>query len=57
MYNFPSDIEVLSLELALTKTKWLILGLYKTPSLRSEIFISEVTKALTFYSENTIIYY
>ena len=57
MYNFPSDIEVLSLELALAKTKWLILGLYKTPSLRSEIFISEVTKALTFYSENTIIYY
>ena len=50
-YNFPTDIEILHLELALTKRKWLILVLYKTPSLRSEIFISEVTKALTFYSE------
>ena len=50
-YNFPTDVEILPLELALTKRKWFILGLYKTPSLRSEIFISEVTKALTFYSE------
>ena len=50
-YNFPTDIEILPLELALTKRKWLILGLYKTPSLRSETFISEVTKALTLYSE------
>ena len=50
-YNFLTDIEILPLELALTKRKWFILGLYKTPSLRSEIFISEVTKALTFSSE------
>ena len=50
-YNFPTDIEILPLGLALTKRKWLILGLHKTPSLRSKIFISEVTKALTFYSD------
>ena len=50
-YNFPTDIEILPLELALTKRKWLILDLYKTPSLKSGFFISEVTKALTFYSE------
>ena len=50
-YNFPFNIEILPLELALTKRKWLILGLFKTPSSRPEIFISEVTKALTFYSE------
>ena len=49
-YNFPTDIEILPLELALTKRKWLILGLYKMPSLRSENFISKV-KTLTFYSE------
>ena len=48
---FPTEIEILPLELALTKTKWLILGLYKTPFLRSEIFISEVIKVLTFYRE------
>ena len=29
-YNFPSDIEILPLELALTKEKWLILGLHQT---------------------------
>ena len=26
MYNFPTDIEILPLELALIKRKWLILG-------------------------------
>ena len=51
LYNFPTNIELQPLELGLTKWKWLILGLYKTPSLRSEIFVSEVIKALTFYSE------
>ena len=51
MHDFPTDIEILPVELPLTKRKWFILALYKTPSLRSEIFISEVTKALTFYSE------
>ena len=50
-YNFATDIEILPLELRLTKRKWLILGLYKTPSSRSQIFISEVTKTLTFYRE------
>ena len=50
-YNFLNDIEILPLELALTKRKWLILVLHKTPSLRSEIFISEVNKAMTFNSE------
>ena len=33
-YNFPTDTEMLPLELALTK-KWLILGLCNTQSLRS----------------------
>ena len=50
-HNCSTDIEILPLELASTKRKWLILGLYKTPSLGSEIFVSEVTKALTFYKE------
>ena len=51
LYNFPTNIEQLPLELGSTNWKWLILSLYKTPSLRSKIFISEVIKALTFYSE------
>ena len=50
-YNFPTDIEILPLELAITKRKWMILGLHKTPSLRSKKFISEVTKGLIFSSE------
>ena len=50
-YNFPTVIEILPLELTLTKRKWLILGFYKTPSLRPETFILQLTKTLTFYSE------
>ena len=49
-YNFPTGIDILLLELALKKRMWLILGLYKTPSLRPEIFISKVSKALIIYS-------
>ena len=41
-YNFPTDIEILLQELALTKRKCLILSVYKSLSLRSEILISEV---------------
>ena len=50
MYNFPNGIEILILELV-TKRNLLILEWYKTPSLRPESFISELTESLIFYSE------
>ena len=59
--NHPKNIPIGHLNIISLRNKFVclkeidyykyVLGLYKTPSLRSEIFISEVTKALIFYSE------
>ena len=46
-YNFPTDIEILPLELALTKRKWLILDFYEKRSLRSDSF--SVKNTITYY--------
>ena len=43
-YIFLTEIEILLLEIGLTKRKRLNLGLYKTLSLIPEVFISEVNK-------------
>ena len=52
-YNFPTDIEILPLELALTKRKWLILGFYEKRSLRSDSF--SVKNTITYYYRVTLI--
>lgn len=51
-YSFSQGIAVLLLELNLTKRKWFIIGLYKAPSLQEELFISQINKALTFYTNS-----
>ena len=49
-FKFSQEIEILTLELNLGKMKWLIMGLYKPPSLKADLFTSELNKALTYYS-------
>ena len=45
----PQDLEILILELKLSKTNWLVIGTYKPPSLGDIIFTSEIRNILTFY--------
>ena len=49
--NYPmcQDLEILALELKLSKTNWLIIGTYKPPSLRDITFTSEIKNILSFY--------
>ena len=43
------DLEILVLELNLSKNNWLVIGTYKPPSLSDTGFISEISNILTFY--------
>ena len=49
--NYPMchDFEILALELKLSKTSWLIIGIYKPPSLSDVTFTSESKNILAFY--------
>ena len=48
-YPTRQDPEILVLELKLSKTRWLVIGTYKPPSLSDIAFTSEVSNILTFY--------
>ena len=43
------DVEILVLELKLSKTDWLVIGIYKPSSLSDIVFTSEISNILTFY--------
>ena len=48
-YPTLQDLEILVLELKLSKTNWLVIGTYKPPSLSDIAFTSEISNILTFY--------
>ena len=48
-YPTRQDLEILVLELKLSKTNWLVVGTYKPPSLNDIAFTSEISNILTFY--------
>ena len=48
-YPTRQDLEILVLELKLSKTNWLVIGTYKPPSLNDIVFTSEISNILTFY--------
>ena len=43
------DLEIIVLDLKLSKTNWLVIGTYKLPSLSNITFTSEISNILTFY--------
>ena len=48
-YPTRQNLEILILELKLSKTNWLVIGTYKPPSLSDIAFTSEISNILTFY--------
>ena len=48
-YPTRQDLEILVLELKLSRTNWLVIGIYKPPSLSDIVFTSEISNILTFY--------
>ena len=48
-YPVRQDLEILVSELKLSKTDWLVIGTYKSPSLSDIAYTSEISNILTFY--------
>ena len=48
-YPTRQNLDILVLELKLSKTNWLVIRTYKPPSLSDIAFTSEISKILTFY--------
>ena len=48
-YPTRQSLEILVLELRLSKTNWLVIGTYKPPSLSDIAFTFEISNILTFY--------
>ena len=44
--NWPSDIQILSVEMNLKRQKWLVVAIYTPPSQCKSYFITELTKVL-----------
>ena len=48
-YATRQNLEILVLDLKLSKTNWLVIGTYKPSSLSDIAFTSEISNILTFY--------
>ena len=49
--SLPNDIQVIIVEIRLTKTKWLAIFIYRPPSQHLEYFLNNLNFLLDFYSE------
>ena len=49
-YKFPSEIEIIVLELIIKKDRWLLLNLYRPPTQCPKFFFNEIEKGLDFYN-------
>ena len=49
-YQFPSEIEIITLELIIKKDRWWLLNLYRPPNQCPKFFFNEIEKGLDFFS-------
>ena len=49
-YSLPPDIEAIPFEINLRKEKWLLISIYKPPSLNNQYFCGSLSEFLDFYS-------
>ena len=46
----PGDIEILCVEINLRKQKWILLGIYRLPSLNEKYFFDHLSRVVDYYS-------
>ena len=51
-FSKPADTEEIVFEINLRKEKWLLVGIYKPPSLNSQYFLDTLSDLLNFYSNH-----
>ena len=49
-FDFTQNMEVLLIEINLNYSKFLIIGVYKPPSINNEIFLNKLGDAISYYS-------
>ena len=49
-FDFAQNMEVLLIEINLNHSKFLIIGVYKPPSINNEIFLNELGAAISYYN-------
>ena len=49
-FRFPSDIQILAIELNVKKTRWLLLSIYRNPKQNLSYFLKCLSEAMLFYS-------
>ena len=50
-HNTPDDIEIICVEINLEKQKWVIIGIYRPPSMQESYFINNLSRVIDFYSK------
>ena len=51
-FSTPADTQIIVFEINLRKEKWLFVGIYKPPSLKSQYFLDTLSDLLDFYSNH-----
>ena len=51
-FNYPKDIECVTIEINLHKSKWVLFGIYRPPCQKETYFLEEIGKAIDHYSHN-----
>ena len=49
-FNCPKDIECITIEINLQKTKWVIFGIYRPPCQNETYFLEEIGRGIDHYS-------
>ncbi len=52
LINVPGDIQVIPIQINIRKTKWLILPIYRSPTLDQKHFIENIRKMIDRYSSS-----
>ena len=48
----PDDIEILCVEINLKRQKWIVLGIYRPPSMNEAYFYNNLSRVIDYYSKN-----
>ena len=51
-FNYPKDIECVTIEINLHRSKWVLFGIYRPPCQNETYFLEEIGKAIDHYSPN-----
>ena len=56
VFNIPDDIQIVTIEIVLKNSKWLVISIYRPPNQKLEYFLRTLSEILDFYNyKNSVI--